>query len=144
MPGFEIKAGARKLMSSSAPKLFFIGIVFIIISTVMSELQFRLPGTADAFYRMLEQIAAGDQLGLRLLYSNLRPPGVALAAVIILMSRVIDVGYMSYCLKTSRGQGGDYKDLLDGFLYFGKIILISIMISILRLDSSGNFNLISR
>ena len=130
MTGHELKAGARKLMAENAPKLFFISIILIIVSTIMSELQFRLPGLTGAYSRLLEQIAAGELFSLSLLYSNLKPPGIALATVLWLLRPVIDVGYKGYCLKISRGQAGDYKDLLDGFLFFGKIILISLMTTI--------------
>lgn len=126
MPGFALKAGARKLMSENAPKLFIISIILVIITTLMSELQFRLPGTSSAYTQFLGQIAAGEQISPRLLYSNLRPPGVALAALLWLMQPVIEIGYKSYCLKTLRGSKGGYKDILDGFLYFGKVIIISI------------------
>ena len=118
------------MMSENAPKLFFVSVIIIIASTIMSELQFRLPGLLGAYSRLLEQIAAGRKLGLGLLYSNLKPAGIALAALLWLLRPVIDVGYYGYCLKISRGQDGDYKDLLDGFLFFGKIILISVLISV--------------
>jgi len=118
-------------MRDNAPKFFIISIIFIVIGTLMSELQFRLPGTSKAYDQLVQQITSGGQLSLDPLYSDLRPPGFALAFLLWLMRPVIDVGYMSCCLKTARGQGGNYKDLLDGFLFFGKIILIWLMVTIL-------------
>lgn len=131
MPGSELKAAARRLMSENAPKLFFISIVLILISTVMSELQFRLPGLVGAYSRLLEQLSDGERLRPGLLASNLKPPGAALAVVLWLLRPVIEVGYKGCCLKISRGQPGDYKDLLDGFMFFGKIMLIAVVTSVL-------------
>ena len=99
----------------------------------MSELQFRLPGTSTAIMQFLDRIAEGERLSLGLFYSNLRPPGVALAVLLWLMKPVVEVGYLGYCLKVTRGDKGAYKDILDGFLFFGKIILIFIMSMVLIL-----------
>jgi len=133
MSGSELKADARKLMMENAPKIFIICIIYLIISTVISELEFRLPGTSDAYSQFLQQISAGEPLSTGLLCSDLKPPGVALAALLWLIRPVIEVGYMSYCLKMKRKLGGNYKDILDGFLFFAKIILISIITTVLTL-----------
>ena len=115
----------------NAPKLFFVSALFVAITTVLSELQFRLPGTSAAFERFLERVSEGEIPSLSMLYSGLRPYGLALAAVLMLMLPVLNAGYMSYCMKICRGQGAEYKDILDGFLYFGKILLIFIVTSVL-------------
>ena len=127
MQGQTLKADARKLMMENAPKLFIITIIVIVITTVMSELQFRLPGTSGAYSMLLEQLNAGEKPVLSMLYSNLRPAGAALAALLWLARPVVETGYVSYCLKTSRAEGGGYATILDGFLFFGKIILITLI-----------------
>ena len=131
MSGLELKAGARKHIAENAPRIFLIAVIYIICTTVISELQYRLPGTATALEQYLERVSDGEFGSLSMLYSNFRPSGAALAVVLWLMTPVIDVGFMSYCLKLIRGQGGEYKDLLNGFLFFGKILLITIITLIL-------------
>jgi uncharacterized membrane protein len=131
MPVSELKAGARKLMLENAPKLFFISIVFTVITTVVSTLQVWLPGAPSTYQQMLERLSAGELPSLRLLYANIRTAGIALAAVLFLILPVLDAGFMSYCLKVTRGQGGEYKDILNGFMVFGKLILIAIVTTIL-------------
>ena len=127
MIGSELKAGARELMRDNAPKLFIISTIFVIIVTVMSELQFRLPGTAVAYDRFLERIRAGEIPGIGLFYSNLRTSGVMLAVVIMILRPVIDVGFISYCLKVTRGLGGEYFDIFNGFIFFIKVLMIFIV-----------------
>ena len=134
----ELKAGARGLLKENAPKIFVVSIIFILIVAVLSELELRLPGTI----RVLEQFPTIEQFreslyaedvrngGFSEIYSHLRPSGAALAVVIMLITPVIKTGYMSYCIKISRRQGGDYKDILDGFLVFGKILVIFIVTTI--------------
>lgn len=131
MQGFELKANARKLMRENAPKLFFISIAVVAILTVMSELQFRLPGTAAAYDKALERLAAGETLSPGLFFIDYRPVGVMLAGILLLIRPVVDIGYMNYCLKIARGGKGDFSDVLDGFQFFGKAILIRIITTIL-------------
>ena len=131
---YELKASARKLISENAPKLFFVSILFIVIVTLISEFQYRLMGTASALEQLLEHIydegvQSINQSAMTFL-SFFRPSGAALAIVLRLMLPVLDAGYASYCMKINRGQGGEYKDILDGFLVFIKVILISIITTI--------------
>ena len=131
MKGFQAKAVARKLMRENAPKVFFVGIVFIVITTVMSELEFRLPGISDAYQRALDQMLKGELPGLRLLYVNFRPAGASLAFLLYLLYPVVETGMKSYCMKMTGGAVSDYRDLFDGFLFFGKVLLIFIVTTIL-------------
>lgn len=127
MSGLELKAGARKHIAENAPRIFFIGIIYIICTTVISELQLRLPGTSAAFEQILDRLSEGEFIGFKMLLSSFRPSGAALSVVLWLMMPVLDVGYMSYCLKIARGQGGEFSDLLNGFIFFGKILLIRLI-----------------
>jgi uncharacterized membrane protein len=47
------------------------------------------------------------------------------------MGSVIAVGFISYCIKISRGRDGSYKNILDGFLVFGKAVFIAVLVSVL-------------
>lgn len=129
----RLKINARKLMVENAPKLFFVSIFFVIVTTIMAELIFRLPGVSNAYNLFLERVGKGEIPAPETFYSNLRPSGVALAAALWVLQPVIKVGYMRYCLKITRGESGDYKDIFDGFLFFGKTILISVISSVLIL-----------
>jgi len=130
MPTPGLKASARKQMRENAPTIFFISIIFIIIGTVISELEFRVPDTANAIDIYIQKLAAGDLQTAGSIYSYLRPSGIPIAAILWLLYSVIDAGYKSYCLNISRGLNGEYKDIFNGFLYMGKILLIRILISV--------------
>jgi uncharacterized membrane protein len=127
MQGSWIKAGARKLMIGNAPKLFFVSIVYIVITTILSELEFRLPGTGKALNLFLDRVREGLIVDPEVFYYNLRASGIAFAIVLFLFQPIIEVGYIQYCMKISRGQDGGYKDIFDGFYYFAKILLIGII-----------------
>ena len=131
MPVAELKAGARNLILENAPKLFFVSIIYVIIGAVISELSIRLPGTEPAFDQMFDSLMEGEQPDYGLFFDHLRPSGAALALLLWLLGSVIHVGFMNYCLKKSRKQDADYKDIFDAFAFFVKIMLIQIITTVL-------------
>ena len=130
MQGYELKKGARKLMRENAPKFFFISILYIIIINVMSNLQFYLLGVDNAYQQYYDQIVAGTLLSPGTIYSYLRLSGLPLFLALWLLTPVMDLGFISFCLKTIRGAKCGYRDIFDGFLFFGKAILIRILTAI--------------
>ena len=133
MSSSTLKSESRKLMRENAPKLFLIVIVYILVTTIMSELEFRLPGLSAAYAKMLEQILAGEYPSPFLLISNFRAFGAVLAMILLLLYPVVETGVNFYFLKISRGAGGDYADLLGGFLFFGKVIAIFLLSTLFTL-----------
>ena len=131
MPPTELKSGARKMMRDNSPKLFFISIIFVGIVTIMSELQFRLLDVTNAYDQLLQHYAAGELPGFGAYFTYLRPSGVPFAVLLWVFSSLLDAGYKSYCLKISRGRPGEYKDIFDGFLFVGKVLLIRIITALL-------------
>ena len=130
MSGYELKSGARKLMRENSPKVFFVGLLFIVLVTVMTDLQQRLTGASEVIEKYLEQMSAGIIQTPGTILSYTKPGGLAFAFVLSLLSPIITTGYKSYCLKISRGQKADYVDVFNGFLFFGKVILLEILINI--------------
>jgi len=127
----RLKVDVRVVMKEHAPKLFFIAIITIVILTIMSEFQYRLPGTIISYDELLSRLASGETPNLSMIVTKFRPLGVVLAFIIFLVRPVIEVGFMSYCLITTRGGKGDYRNIFDGFQIFGKTILISIITTVL-------------
>ena len=131
MTGYELKSGARILIRENAPKIFVFSLIFIVLTAVMGELQLRLLGVADAYERYLDLLIDGEQLPIGAFIAYFRPSGGPFAVLLWLLSSILDVGVMSHCLKITRAEENDYKDLLDGFLFFGKVILLRIMTVVL-------------
>jgi len=127
LEGPNLKATARKLIFENTPKLIIISLIYIVIVSVISELQYRLPGTVTGLDQIVNRLGAGEIPSLNLFISSFRLTGAALALLLYLLTPAIDVGYMSYCLKTSRKQEAGYKDIIDGFSLLGKTLLISVI-----------------
>lgn len=127
--GSQLKFDARQLMFEKAPGLFFISLLFVVLGTILSQLIFRLPGTID-LANMYARLAAGEMPSLILLYTNFRPIGVVLAAIILLIRPVLDTGFIGYCMRVRRKQETEYKDIFSGFFIFHKIVLIFLISNI--------------
>jgi uncharacterized membrane protein len=128
MQGSLLKAKARQLIFKNAPMLFFISLLYVVLAAVISWLAFRLPGSINP-QNMYDRLASGELLSIFMIYTNFRPIGVFFAILLFLLHPILDVGFMSYCLKINRGKKNDYKDLFNGFIIFGKIISIFIISS---------------
>ena len=127
LSGSELKSEARRIITSQAPRIFIITAVFKLITTVLTELQSRLAGTEAFYIQLEEQLRTGGMPTLEMLTSNVRISGILLAYLVMLFIPVIETGYASYCLKLSRDVEAEPKSLLDGFLFFVKIIAIHVI-----------------
>lgn len=127
--GSELKSSARQLMFENAPKLFYISLLFMILSTVLSELIFRLPGTVD-LDGGYAGLAAGELPSLGLFIRDFRPVGATLAGIIILVRAILDVGFIGYSMRVRRKQETEFQDIFSGFLIFVKVLLIFIISAI--------------
>ena len=129
MPGSALKAGARKLIFENSPRLLLISLMFIVIVTVVSWLSFRLPGNIN-MQDINSRLASGEIPGFGIIYTNFKPIGVFLAVLLLLLQPVLDVGFISFCLKTNRSQSTELKDLFNGFLFFSKVLSIFIITAV--------------
>jgi len=129
MSGAKLKAGARKLIFENSPRLLLISLLFIVLITIVSWLTLRLPGSINA-NEIYSRLASGEMPGVGIIYTNFRPVGVLLAILLYLIQPVLDVGFTSFCMKTSRSQDTDVKDLFNGFMFFSKVVSIFIITTV--------------
>ena len=130
MPGSLLKAGARNFIFKNSPKLLFISFVYAVLVTAVSTLSFRLPGSLsmdDINTRLL----SGEIPNLGMIYTDFRLTGAIIALVLLLLQPVLNVGFMSYCLRINRSQDTEFKDLFNGFLFFTKVLSIFFITSVL-------------
>ena len=126
MTSSKLKAEARELIRANAPKIILVGLIYIIATTIISQLQIRLPAPIGIY----SQLAVGEITHEQFL-NSFNQYGILLAFLLGIMLPTISIGYNSYCLKMVRTQDGDYKDLLTGFTMFLKVISLSIVTTVL-------------
>jgi uncharacterized membrane protein len=120
------KANSRELIRSNVPKLIFIGLIYIIITSILGELQFRLPAPVGIYGQLRTGLITVEQFT-----GSIRPYGLFLSLILGISLPVISIGYQCYCLKIVRNQKGEYTDLMTGFSIFTKVIGISIITTII-------------
>ena len=130
MTGAELKAGARKLIFENSPRLLLISLLYLVIVTVVSWLAARLPGSIN-LEDIYARLASGETPGPGVIYTNFRPTGAFLAILLYMVTPVFDVGFTSFCMKTRRAQDTEVKDLLNGFLFFTKVLSVFIITTVL-------------
>ena len=130
MPIQELKSSARQRMHELAPRLFLISTLYVILSSVLGNLQVRIIGTGAIFNRIIERLGEGEMFTLYLIISNIRITTVLIAALIGIFSFVLGVGFMSFCLRTARKQETDYSDIFEGFSIFVKAVLLYLLTSL--------------
>jgi len=128
MSGSELKAGARKLIFENFPRILIISLVYVVLVEIVNALAVNLPGNLNIL-DITNRLITREATGFSLLYTNFRPAGLVLALLLLSLQPVLDVGFISFCMKTHRKQKTEFKDLLNGFMFFFKIIAIFIVTS---------------
>ena len=126
MPGSMLKAIARKLIFENSPRLIVISLVYVVLITIVSSLAFRLPGSISV-EDINSRLLAGEMPNIGIIYTNFRPIGVFLALLLLLFQPLLDVGFISYCMKITRSQDTEFKDIFNGFLFFVKVLSIFLL-----------------
>ena len=85
--------------------------------------------TADVDPKAMTALYLGLGLGLKLLRDMTEGSGIYLflALLMLLVTVVLDAGYVLYCMTIRKGQRAEYLTLFDGFEYALKIALLELV-----------------
>jgi len=121
----SVKAVARAMMVENAPKIFYVSFFYVLIITIMTELQHRLPGIRPAYEHYISQVAGGEPHSISMYLTHIMPAGAAAAAFIIMLGSIIRFGFVGYCLKKSRKLGGGCASIFYGFSMPIKVLQVT-------------------
>ena len=129
-----LKEQARGLIRTAQPSVLMTSAVYIALGALVSFLSARLVGIS---YATLERYMNFVQQGkldyaLSVLSSSMPSASAWLinAALKVVMA-IVGVGYTLFILNTVRGVGAATGNLLDGFSFFWRIILLNLVLSVL-------------
>ena len=126
-----LKQQARGLIQTAQPSVLMTSAIFIALSAVVSFLSNRLVGIS---YETLERYASFLQQGkvdyaLSVLSSSMPSTSAWLInAALNLVMTIVGVGFTLFILNAVRGVGAAVGNLLDGFGFFWRIILLHLVI----------------
>jgi uncharacterized membrane protein len=123
----SMKGNARLLMAAYTPAVYATAAVFMAIDGIITFLLPRLIGIQAELARFSTEVMTVPLPDVTPIQLNIPPLGGVLAAILFLFRIVISIGFIGYCLKISRNEKVEIRDLFDGFTLFFKIIRLEIL-----------------
>ena len=129
----QLKNSAKHIIRNSKPNAVYVGAVYCILNIILSLLSSRLinAGFTAARYEQFVAHMRNEQweYALRLLQDMMPGPG-AMAIYLLLEASisVVSVGFVIFLLHTIRRANPSYGNLLDGFGFIWRILLLDILV----------------
>ena len=135
---YYLKMDARARIARSKPNALVVGMILVaaylllemLIPGVLglSNIPIELPEqitSYDAYMAAMEKVSEQMEAFLR----AYRPSAIAvvIAAALLLMHKLLEIGYSIYALHISRDEKAEYENLLDAFPIFGRLFVLLLM-----------------
>ena len=132
----SLKADAADLCKTSKPSLILVGLIYALLTIVMSTLSSRVMSagiTISDADRFLNAFYSGNYETAFALLDRVRPPASSymIDGALRLVMMIVSAGFTVFVLNTIRNAGAVYGNLLDGFGIAGRIILLNLLEGIL-------------
>jgi uncharacterized membrane protein len=125
-----LKSDARQRMRGRTPNTYFVAAVYMAAGGIMAALIYALSGL-DRYALYLENLLSVNpyptQAELAAALPAVPAAALALIAAVMLVRLMLNVGYMAYCLKASRGEDADTRTVFEGFTMFFRILRLEIL-----------------
>lgn len=130
----QMKAEARLSMRGRKPSVYLVALAYYVIGYILEVLLLKLqfPGVEPAnIMEYCMDVFSGDlDTAVPYLTGGNGTFGSILETAINMMSAVIGVGFINYCLRVSRSQTASFGDIFDAFGIFFKVIWLNILQSV--------------
>ena len=132
----SLKADAADLCKTSKPSLILVGLIYALLTIVMSTLSSRVMSagiTISDADRFLNAFYSGNYETAFALLDRVRPPASSymIDGALRLVMMIVSAGFTVFVLNTIRNAGAVYGNLLDGFGIAGRMILLNLREGIL-------------
>lgn len=131
----ELKREAKASMARRRPSTYLVVLAYLLIVLVLQFLSVRIryPGLD---WQALTALYAGsleqqEAILLSLLYGSPGTIGMLLFYAIEIMSLIVGLGFVSFCLLVSRREEAGFGSLFDGFGIFFRALWLSILRALL-------------
>ncbi len=127
-----LKSRAREVIAGSRPHVVTVGLVYLVILLVLSTLGSRVLSvniSENEAMNYMTYAANGNYESALQYAAQMQPPAAAYAINVMLMlvSCVVDAGFVLFLLNTVRNRQPCYGNLLDGFGLWPRIVLLELM-----------------
>ena len=129
-----LKARAKEIIRTAQPRVLNASLMMMALFALCSYLSSRLVGiSAETAARYLSYVESGDAVGA-LNYLSARTPGPGAQLISYLLDAVqmiVSLGFLIFLLNTLRGTAAVYGNLLDGFGYWWKVLILNLVVGLL-------------
>ena len=124
----SLKAQARQAMKAARPRPFVMTLFYLLLTAGVSMLVSLL--FLDPLTQLAELLSAGLTLprALMLTLSKTGAAGLFVHILVLIAVVVLDFGYRLWCLGTTRGGIGEWRDLFGGFALAGRVVLLRLVV----------------
>ena len=131
-----LKSRAREVIMTSNPRVITVGLVYLAISLVLSVLGSRVLSVNISESELMNYLryAAEGNVDYALKYAeSMQPPLTAYAInfMLTLILSVVEAGFILFLLNTVRNRQPCFGNLLDGFGFWLRIILLRLLETLL-------------
>ena len=126
----SVKANARERIRSSRPSVLTASLIITALGILFSLLSTRLTGiSADDAMRYLQYVESGNtDAAIQIVLSNTPSSGAQLISLLLnFMTIIVALGFTIFLLNTLRGTDPVLGNLLDGFGYWWKVLVLDLV-----------------
>lgn len=130
-----LKTRAKETIKTSQPNVISVGAVMLILSIIINMLSARLMGmniSQGEFSNYMTYFSQGNYEAALQYVDRMQPPGGAhlIDLLLTIVRSVLEAGFIIFLLNTIRSCQPCFGNLLDGFGFFVKIILLNILTAV--------------
>ena len=124
----QLKTQAKEAMRGHRPSAFLVTLVLMVILVALEFLSYKVTFPGVGYFELMEMMETSDFDTLYSMQSG--GIGQLLSLAIDIMTLMIQIGFVIFCLRVSRGMEAGYGDLFDSFGMFFKFLLLNILIGV--------------
>lgn len=131
-----LKSRAKEVIATSNPRVITVGFVYLLITIILSALGSRVMGVnisqSEAMNYMRYAMDGNYEYALKYAETMTPPPAAyAINFLLMMLSGIVGTGFLIFLLNTIRNRKPCFENLLDGFGFWWKIILLDLLQSLL-------------
>ena len=126
----QLKMEAKAITKNARVSAYLFTLLYLVIGTVLDGVDWLVSGgTRTEAVTYMENYLPDFDVNVYLTSPLALPPAVSgfISIVVSLVAVVLSAGYIQYLLSVRKGIVTPYATMFDGFLFVGKIILLTIV-----------------
>lgn len=131
-----LKSRAREVIATSNPRVLTVGLVYLVLTVVLSTLGARVMSVniseSEAMNYLNYAMNGNYEYALRYAETMTPPPtAYAINALLMYVAAIVGAGFTIFLLNTLRNRQPCFANLLDGFSFWWKLLILDLLQSLL-------------